>query len=243
MAASQDAPKESEDFFSLVGQAFKMIDQSWEALKLNIVTFVLVILVPAVLFIVAAFMNLAVNFAISPDGYAGGSTIGQIISWLIMLAAIVVALIFLPAITITQLESVKGKKVEFKAVFEKSKKYVLRYVGLMLLGGLIAVVPAVLLALTIFLIPLAIAWFVIVFFFLVLAPYLLIDKDKGVIDTLKLSYEVTKMNWKWVLATYIVLCAINLPSIIPFVGSIVSLVLSIAYFCLVPIVYVKKIKV
>lgn len=247
MAASKEAPASGGDFIDLVTQAFKMIEASWEALKLNLVTFLLVAIVPAAaLFLGSILFVIPLMFSANGSGTASG--ISLILSTLVMIVAVAVALIFLPAITITQLESAKGNKVEFGEVFAKSKKYVLRYIGMALLIGLAAGIPMILsfmlvvVFIGILLVPLAIAWVVLVGFFMALAPYLLIDKDKGIVDTMKLSYEVTRKNWKWVLAVYIVMWIIGLPSVIPFVGWIVSMVLSIAYFCLLPIVYVKKIK-
>jgi len=252
MAASKDAPASGGDIFSLIGQAFQMIEASWEALKLNIVTFILVALAPF-LAILAAVITSSVIFTVSiiNNADSANSTISGFawaLSWLLSVIALVVALIFLPAITVTQLASAKGKKISFGEAFEQGKKYILRYIGIALLVGLIIGVPLILSFLLVFiiigilLVPLAIAWAIAFAFFMALAPYILIDKDKGVVDTMKLSYEITKKNWKWVLAVYVVLWVIGLPSVIPYIGGIISAALSIAYFCLLPIVYVKHIK-
>lgn len=245
MATSKDAPASEGDFFSLVGEAFKMYEKSWEALKLNLMTFVLVALIPAGLIMVATFINMTIMFSTSNTDIYGNSSpsvFAFMISWFIMLVALIGALIFAPAITITQLESVKGNKVEFGEVFNKSKKFVLRYIGIALLTGVVIGIPALLMFMTLILIPVAIAWILLGVFFLVLAPYILIDNDGGIVETMKASYALTKANWKWVLAVYVVMWVIGLPGIIPFVGWIASLVLSVMYFCLLPLVYVTKIK-
>lgn len=242
MATSNDAPSKDGDFFTLVGEAFKMYKDSWEALKLNLSTFILAVIVPVgiitlgfiVSFMLGAFGGTAEN--------STASGFSVVLSGLVLIASIVLALIFAPAVIITQIESVKGNKVQFSEVFEKSKKFVLRFIGLGILAGLIIEIPAVLLFFTIFLFPLGILWAVIAAFFLVLAPYILIDKDLGIIDSMKASLDLTKKNWQWVLAAYVVIMVIGLPNLIPFIGWIVALVLSLLYFCLIPLIYVKKIK-
>jgi uncharacterized membrane protein YesL len=240
MATSNDAPSKDSDFFTLVGEAFKMYKESWEALKLNLATFILAVIVPAGIIMLGVFISVVLGL-FSTNTSDSGSSLGLILGLLVVLASVVLALVFAPAITITQLESVKGKKVQFSEVFEQSKKYVLRFIGLGILAILLIEIPALLLFFTIFLFPLGIAWIVVSAFFLVLAPYILINKDLGVIDTLKASFEVTKKNWQWVLAAYVVLVAVNIISVVPFIGWIISLVLSFMYFCLIPLIYVKKI--
>lgn len=246
MASTNDAPANELDFFGKVGAAFQMINESWEALKLNIVTFLLVALVPAaVIFVASLFFVFPLIF--SSNGSDAASAITGILAFIVFVAAIVVALIFLPALTITQLESVRGKKVTFGEVFERSKEYVLRYIGIALLGGLIAIGPLVLSFLLVFifigflLMPFAYAWALLVGFFLLFAPYILITKNLGVVDSMKASYELTKKHWQWVLALFIVNFVIGLPSIVPFVGWIASLGLGIAYYCLPALIFVNKV--
>ena len=245
MAASKDTPNNEGDFFSLVGEAFKMIGKSWEALKLNLLTFILVSIAPVAVVIAGAMLSGIILAGSSEVGSDGVGVAGLFFSMFIMVVALVAALVFVPAITITQLESVKGNKVEFGEVFEKSKKFVLRYIGIGILTGLIVVIPTLLMFFTLILIPVGIAWAILAGFFLALTPYILVDKDLGIIETIKASYETTKKHWKWVLAAYVVLIVISIPGSIPvlqIIGWIPSLILSIAYFCLMPLVYVTKIK-
>lgn len=244
MATSNDAPKDSGDFVDILTSAFKMYSASWEALKLNLSTFILAVIVPAGIVILGSiiYAMLVVTGTNNAVNDTGSGAFSVIVGVLVLLASIILALIFVPAIVITQLESVKGKKVEFSEVFEKSKKFVLRFIGLGILAELIIALPAALLFMTLILFPLGIIWAVAAGFFLMLAPYILIDKELGIIDSIKASVDKVKANWKWLVAVYIVFFVIGLPSIIPFVGWIASLVLYFMYFCLLPLVYVKKIK-
>lgn len=220
MSAQQYIDK---DFFEVTGGIFKNIKESWEAIKLNFLTFVLLYLVPiAVGFIALPFVLLP-----ALTGSDVGTAAAVLLAFFVFVLLLIVLLVFLPAITITQLASVKGEKLEFGVAFEKGKKYVLRYIGLGLLSALI-----ILCGLILFIIP-----GILAAFFLCLSPYLLVDKNLGVTDSMKESYELTKKYWKPVLAVGIVYVAINIPSYIPIIGGIVSIVLSIAYFCLPAYVY------
>ena len=245
MATSKDAPTNSGDFVEIVTSAFKMYKESWEALKLNLGTFILAIIVPTGIIALGAIIFSMLALAGAYNGSldnTGVSSASFIIGVLVLLASIVLALIFAPAIIITQLESVKGNKVGFAEMFEKSKKYVLRFIGLGILIGLIVQLPTLLLFMTFVLFPLGIAWAIAAAFFLLLSPYLLIDKDMGIVDSMKASVDSVKKNWKWVLAAYVVMIVIQLPSMIPFIGWIITLVLSVMYICLLPLIYVTKIK-
>ncbi len=245
MASSNNAPASEPDFFGKIGEAFQLINASWDALKLNISTFILVVLVPALVVMAASLFFLLPAF-FSENGSNTATALSSFVAFIVMVAALVVALIFLPAITITQLASARGKKVAFGEVFEESKQFVLRYIGLVLLGALVAGAPLILsfllifVIIGIFLIPLAVAWAMVVAFFLVVAPFILIDKNLGVVDSIKASYELTKKHWQWVLAIFVVNFVIGLPQIVPVIGWVISLVLSIAYFCLPAIIYVTK---
>ena len=244
MATSKDAPKDSGDFIEIAASAFKMYSASWEALKLNLSTFILAVVVPVGIIALGTivYLMLAVTGANNIANDTGTGSLSFFIGFLVLLASILLALVFAPAVVITQLESVKGNKVAFSEVFEKSKKFVLRFIGLAILAALIIEVPMILMFFTFFLIPVGIAWALLAGFFLLLSPYILIDKNLGIIDSLKASVDKVKPNWKWVLAVYIVMIAIQIPSVIPFVGWIATLVLSVLYFCLLPLIYVKKIK-
>lgn len=222
MATSKDAPASGDDFITIVVNAFKLINESWEALKLNLVTFIVLALVPAILFAAA------IPFLLLPAITDGGSA-SMVVMVIGLIALFIVGCIFLPAITITQIESARGKAIDFSAVFEKSKSLVLPFIGLALLAGL-----AIGIGFLFFVIP-----GLILAFFLTFSAYILVDKKLGVIDSMKASFELVKANWQWVIALFIVQFAISLVSYFPLVGWLAGIVLSVAYFCLPAIVYVK----
>ena len=225
MATSSDAPKKDEDFFGLVGNVFKMYKDSWEALKLNLVTFIILALIPAIL------LAVAVPFILLPFVTDGGS-LSSILSFVVLLALFVIACIFLPALVVTQLESAKGNKIDINQVVERSKPLVLPYIGLAIVLAVIFTIGFILLVIP----------GIIAVFFLSLSVYILVDKKVGVFDSIKQSYELTKANWQWVLALFIVQFAVSLVSYLPLIGWLLGIVLSIVYFCLPAIVYLKIVK-
>jgi uncharacterized membrane protein len=132
-------------------------------------------------------------------------------------------------LVITQIASVKGQKVEFKEAFNKGIPFVLRFIGLGLLSAVVVILGFIL-----FIIPGLLA-----IFFLSFAPFILVDKNTGVIDAMKASYEMVKEYWKVTLGLLVVNFAIGLPSYVPVIGQLISLALTIGYFCLSALVYVN----
>ncbi len=210
------------DFFDTLGTLFKAITPSFEALRLNIWTFVLLAVVPIGILMLSLFTSLTIAFA------TDSSAFGNVLAFIIALVALVVILVFAPAIVQTQIASVKGQKVEFSEAFNKAKPFVLRFVGLGLLATLIVGIGLIL-----FIVPGLLA-----FFFLSYAAYVLVDKNTGIVDALKASYELAKEYWKVTLGLFIVNAAVTAVGYFPLIGGIASFVLSIAYFCLGAMVYV-----
>jgi uncharacterized membrane protein len=107
--------------------------------------------------------------------------------------------------------------------------FVLRFIGLGLLSAIVIIFGLIL-----FVVP-----GVLAIFFLSFAPYILVDKNTGVIDAMKGSYELVKEYWKVTLGLLVVNFVIQIPSYVPVVGQLISLALGIGYFCLGAIVYVN----
>lgn len=213
------------DFFDTTGVLFKAIKESFEALKLNIGTFLGLVLIPLALFVIAlpfVFLPLLTNSK-------GGTIASVILAIAVFIFVLAVSLVFLPAIVQTQIASVKGQKVGFEHAFNKAKPYVLRFIGL---GFLSAIV--IILGLILFIVPGLLA-----IFFLSFAPYILVDKNIGVVESMKASYELVKQYWKVTLGLLVVNFVIQLPGYVPVIGQLATFALSIAYFCLGALVYVK----
>ena len=213
-----------QDIFTVTGNTFKLIIDSWQALLLNVRTFILLAIIPMVVFL------LAIPFVLIPFFMHGSSrTIGGFIAFLVVLAALAIAFVFVPAITITQIASAKGQKMEFDDAIKQARPIVWRYLGLTLLTGL-----SVVLGLVLLIIPGLLAAF-----FFSMATYIFLDKKTGVTEAMRKSYELVKNNWVLVLSLFVVNAVVSAVSYIPIVGWIISMALSFAYFCLPAIIYTK----
>lgn len=217
-----DKKGSQEDFVDLLVNTFKLIGNSWNALLLNLWTFVLISLVPA-LVIIMAIIFVIIPFLSNGDG----RIITIVLATLAVVIALVVAFLFLPAITITQLASARGEKVEFSEVFKKSRALALPFLGLAIIVGLTVIFGLVLL-----IIP-----GIVAAFFLSMAMFILVDKNPGVINAYRQSYYLVKENILVVLALYVVNMGVSAISYIPYFGWIASLILTVAYFCLPAIIY------
>lgn len=232
------------DFFEKVGYAFNLINKSWEALKLNLSTFAMLVFLPLLLVLIAS--PLFILPAITNNDGVTAVTTALAIAAGILIALILILLV--PALTITQLASVQGKKISFEQVYSQSKTYVLRYIGAAILSILIIATPMIISLLLVFIIigivllPFAFAWYIIAPFFLYLVPYVLISENLSVTDSIKRSVELTKTNWQWVLAIFVVAIAISFINIVPFIGAIIVAALSIAYYCMPAYVFVHNIQ-
>jgi len=101
----------------------------------------------------------------------GGGLVGLVFGSLVM-----------AALTLTFIASVRGKRLEIGEAFSQGVTFWLRMIGLTLLVSITLVISILLL----------IVPFFFVFPRLVLASYFLVDKNVGVIDAYKTSWNVTK---------------------------------------------------
>ena len=226
MANAAEFPTEqNDDFFTIVGNAFQLIKKSWEAVRLNLVTFILVYLAP-IIFISAAVTVALPFFFAGNDGATGAGIVLLIIA---VTGLIVLSIMLAIASIIVQLASVRGKKISFSEAVNQALPYFWRLVGLTILSILV-----IGLGFLLFIIP-----GVLAMFFLLLASYVLIDQKIGIVDAMRKSYEITKAHWKVVGALIIVQFVIGLPAVVPVFGTIISMALAIAYFCLPAIIYLR----
>jgi hypothetical protein len=215
---------QTQDFFGITGDVFKLIGVSWRALKLNLLTFILIGLIPIVIALVAFAVSGMPAF--NNDDFSLINIVTLAIFGLIFLIALV---LLWPALIITQIKGAEVKRIDFKQVFKRSASIALPFLGLTILVGLIIIVGFILLV-----IPGLLA-----IFFLTMAPYIYIDKRSGIKTAIKQSYYMVKQNWRLVLAMYIVSIIVSLFGSIPNIGWAINLVLSVAYFCLTAVIYVQ----
>lgn len=243
---SQAKSTKEMDVFEKMGYAFSKIDESLEALKFNILTFLGIIAVPILATLIAVPIFL-LPFLSSVNNNGEVSVFVSLLTFVFSIVLAIVWLLVTPALVATQLASVKKQKISITEAFELSKHFIVRYIVIGLLVGLVITIPFIVSALLLIVIvgfimlPLAIVWAIAVWFFTLLAPYILMSKDLSITETLKTSYEISKQNWQWVLSIVVVYLGIQVTSIVPFIGWIVSPILMIAYACLPAYIYLNHI--
>lgn len=199
--------------------AFSLFKPSFEGIKLNIWTFISIVAIPLILYMVAVLISGGFGAATSFDG-SGAPGVGAGISLAILVpVAIAVLLVITPAMTYLAIQSTRNREVGLEEAIRVGLKYVWRYLGynivfaLLLVGGLILfIVPGLIVLRRYF-----------------LAGYYLVDEDLSIRDAMNRSATQSKpFSWAiWSLLGVVVL--INFLSFIPYIGEPASFALSILY--------------
>ncbi len=247
------------DFGGKLSWIINNLKTVWDNIVLNIGTLVLIWLIPFAIMMVAMVIMLAggagwLEFLNNSNSVSGGSVAFggvTILGLFLLFVGIVVAVILAPASTVVQLESTRGNKIDFKTTWEKSLKFIGRYILIYLIIGLAIIMPILLsiLLMTVLigflLLPLALIFAFVVGFFTMLAPYLLIDKDLKASEAIEQGYNLAKIHWQWLLAVIIVGMVAGFASYIiswvPILGFFVQLLISVGVLFITALVYVKKI--
>lgn len=195
-----------------VPSAFSLFKPSWEGLKLNIVEIIMIFLVPT---LVLFTLGLIISLLIPSGSRAVGLAVLFVIGSLIYVGLVG------PALVYTQLKSGRLEKVAYNDAFACSKKFWARFIGLSIVVGLVIFVGLLLL-----IVPGII--FIRRYF---LSQYAMIDQDMGIGESMRTSSALSKGRSMAVFGIIGVDILIGLPSAIPFIGSIITFALQIAYFC------------
>jgi uncharacterized membrane protein len=78
--------------------------------------------------------------------------------------------------------------------------------------------------------------FFVAFFFSYIT-YVMVDRRCGISESINVSIELAKKYWKATLSLLIISLAISFIQYFPIIGGLISFGLSIAYFCIYPLVY------
>lgn len=231
--AAQEYPTvQTDDFGTIFGNTIRLIGTSWNALLLNLRTFLAVYILPTLLIVIGAILLIAAS-GVYVEGeelaYNDFSTLGIVAAGIVIVGFVILGIIANIAGVVTQLASARGQVISPKAAFEKSLPLVVPSILLGILSLLIFIAGLILL-----IVPGLIALFVLSF-----AWYILIDKNTGPVETVKESYKLTKQNWKIVLSYALVAMGIQMISYATVLGTIVSVGLSVAYLCLPAILYIR----
>ncbi len=223
--------QQSEDFPTLVGKVFGLIGESFRALVLNFWTLLGTLALPMLLFAIA-FAGVLLANEVGDDSTLV-RVLGIVIAAIAGIVGIVVFVFASIACIFIQLYSVRHKKIGIKQAYTLARPFFWRYivqsiivVGLIIAGLLLFIVPGLVVA-----------------FFILLAPYTLVDKNLQPFDSIKASYELIKKHWKILLAYVVLQLFISLCGVIPVLGKPVTWALSIAYAFILPTIYIKIVTV
>lgn len=229
--------RQSDTFFNVIGSSFKLINQSWEALRINLMTFVqlyLVMLIPAAILFALVVSNFTKDGKLQVDNetISNLSNTSIALGVIAIISLVVLGLYVMLAVSVTQLAGARGQKIGFKDAIEQAHPYIFNLLILAVvtllavMGGLLLlIVPGI-----------------IVYILLSLAIYFMIDKKLSAMDAIKKCFKTSKKHWKLPAALLIVQLIVQLPSDLGVVGSFIATALSIAYFCLPAIVYLQMAK-
>jgi hypothetical protein len=195
--------------------AFELFKPSWAAVKLNFGTFFFVGIIPMILATIAIVPSMAMFYHNNSDPHA--SPITGVLLAVLALAVFLIG----PALTYTQVKSAQGEKVSISEALKGGMHYFWRFYGVAILSGLLILGGFILL----------IVPGIFMLRRYMLAIYVLMREDLGVMQTLERSKEVSKQYSGAIWGLLGVTILISLVGVIPLVGWIASMVGSVMYYC------------
>jgi hypothetical protein len=194
--------------------AFSLLKPSWQALMLNIWTFVALLLLPIAALIL---LNLFGTSLSANSGDRSNLSAGVIVGVVVIIA---LCLVIAPALTYTELQSVRGKKVLLGEALRTGKKYIVPFFGISILSGIVVI--------------LGFLFFIVPGFFMlrryILAPYYVFESEGTITQIMKRSAADSKRFSKAVWGVIGVSALFGLIAIVPF-ALFLSIPLQIAYYC------------
>lgn len=228
-----------------VSSAFDLLPKSWEIVKRNWQAFAAVNILSLLAAVAALFGETnsddpysRLNGGGAMSGLSGvglGAALG--VGAIVVLILAAVGIVLYAMMTVLEVKSSEGKKPTVSELFEAATKnwLWLRLVGLLIVGGLIIVAGLILL----------IVPGVIAFGRVVMAPFFMVDKNLGVMDSLKASNELAKNHtgkvWAAIGVTLLVAIASGILNSIDTIGPLLGTLLGIA-FSLVLVLRYQQIK-
>lgn len=204
--------------------AFSLFKPSWDAFKVNFETFIWQLLLPTAL-IGLAFLGGVLAFVVdSPLLYA--------LAGLAALAVLCLSVVVTAAIVKTQLDSVRQKTVGFRQSLREIQGFVWRLVGLFVVCSIVIGLGFIL-----FIVPGLFAMQR-----LLLAPYFLVDQNVGVWESMRRSWRAGKKFSAPVWGVVAIIAVVNLIGWVPFVGWVISLVLTVMYLNAPALRYIQILK-
>lgn len=232
MSSAKSSTKNVGSVFDLPAKSFEIVKNNWQMFA--------VVNILSILSAVAALggndtsksNNLYGNSTVAP--LSGGELAGVLGVGSVLVILLIALSIFLYSMSIVlEVRASKGQKPSFNELLEGGKKYWLRIFGVSVLSALIVLVGLILL-----IIP-----GIIAIGRVAMAPFHMVDKDLGVMDSLKASNEMGKKNFGAVWAAVLLLIGISIIagilSIIPLIGALIATAITIALSLILPLRYLE----
>jgi len=245
----ENPTKQTDDFFTILGNQFRLIGFSWNAFRLNFITFAALFLLPYII-VSGLLMAWLPNDLVTAEGELNMKVAEEFVRSININAAVVAAIgivivgsVLALANIATQLQSVQGKKLSVPDAIEQAWPLLPRMIGLILLMLLVSALwlasfalPGIGLAM----IMLAVIFFTLLAFFGSLTLFVMVEEQTGPVESVKRSLGLVKRNWKIILAYFVLTFIISLPgSVLGQFGGFISMLLSIAYLCLPALLYLR----
>jgi len=228
--SSQKSNQEIGSAFDLLGKSYEIVVKNWPAFAIvNVFT---------ILSSIFAGLNIGdKNTSGFDNNYSSAFVPGADLSDRLALGIFVVVIfavinIFLYiALIVLETRVSAGKRPTISEIFNETFNYGLRLIGLAILASIIIVVGLILL----------IVPGIIAIGRLAMSPYILVDKNVGIIEAMKLSNEMGKSYFGkiWAAIGVVILISLGagLLSIFPVVGPIVGTLITIAFSLVIVLRY------
>ncbi len=229
-----EAKTESKD----IGSAFDLLGKSFEIVKNNWIPFAVVNVLVLLSAVESAIPKKPLNEEESKQAYEtvyntlSGTDVGIVAGFGLVAILIMMALyVYLYSISyVLSTKAAKGEKPSVGQLFKDGNKYVLRLIGLGILSALIVFVGLLLL----------IVPGVIAIGRIIMAPYILVDKNVGVMEALRQSNQMGKSFpgkiWAVIGVSILLAIGVGIVSAIPIIGILGSL-LWIAFSLIIALRY------
>jgi hypothetical protein len=231
MSSAKVQQKTVGSVFDLPEKSFNIVKENWQMFAIvNILS-----LISAAFALTGADKDNNNMYSNSNFGLASGGELAAVLGLGLIFFLVLVALsIFLYAMSVVlQVRASKGQRPNFNELVEGGKKYWLRIIGLSILSGIIVVVGLILL-----IIP-----GIIAIGRIAMAPFHMVDKDLGVMDSLKASNEMGKKHagavWAAILLFFGISIIIGIISGIPYIGALIGAVGAIVFSLILPLRYLE----
>ena len=230
-AAANPAPnKNAKSVSSYISNPLEFYKPSWDAIRPNLGSLILLGLVVLGVIVAIGLVDVLVFLAVAKAGV--GFTLFLVTALLGLIGLVAIAA-FIPVSTVAILESAKGNKITVSGVLSESFQYSLPMIGTIILTAL-----AVIGGLILFIIPGLIfaAWFS-------LASYAVVAEKKGPVDAMKRSKQLVKGHVWEQFGLMSLYSAFSILNIIPILGQLVLLGLSVVYAAAPAIRYLQLVQV